>query len=146
MVRLRLHIFCIITLFIVSSCASAQPKGNTESSLKERVTAYWQHKIKREFEKSYLFESPEIREKINLTDYIKVFSGPGVWKKATISSVAIEGSFATVHVEINYIIVGVYCPEEGLTSTIREYWQLEDGIWYHLSKHLIKAKNKVKKV
>ena len=140
MIRLKLHIFCLVMLLLASACAEAQLRGDTELSLKERISAYWQHKVKREFADAYLIESPEIREKVNLTDYIKAFTGAAIWKNATIKSVAIEGSSATVHVEITYIIIGVYCPEEGLKSTIREYWQLEDGIWYHLSKRLIKNK------
>ena len=147
MFRLQLYISCLVMLLSLAwVCPVAQANDDTEASLRKRAAAYWQHKIKREFEKAYLFESPGIRKKVSLSDYIKAFSGTGIWKKATVSSVAIEGSSATVHVEINYVIVGVYCPKEGLTSTIREYWQLEEGIWYHLSKHLIKAKDKNKKV
>ena len=138
MVRLKLHIFLLVMLLLAGACAGAQPRGDTESSLKARVNAYWQHKIKGEFAEAYLLESSEIREKVSLTDYINASAGGTIWLKAAIKSVAIEGSSATVHVEITYALMGIYCPKEGLTRTIRHYWQLEDGIWYHRSKPLKK--------
>ena len=146
MVRLQLQIFCLVMLLLLGACAGIQPQVDTKSSLEARVTAYWQHKIKHEFEKAYLFESPTIREKGSLSDYIKTFTGKAIWKDATIKSVSIEGSSAIVHVKITYIIIGIYCPEEGLTTTVREYWQLEDGIWYHHFKRSMKNKKKTKEV
>lgn len=131
MVRLKLHIFCLVMLLLIGACASRQPGMDTESSLKARVNAYWQHKIKGEFAEAYLLESSEIREKVTLTNYIQASAGGTIWMKATIKSMAIEGASATVHVEITYALLGIYCPKDGLTRTIRHYWHLEDGIWYH---------------
>ena len=140
MFRFKLYISClVIPLLLAWMLPSAQATDDAEASLRKRVTAYWQHKIKRDFKKAYPLESSEIREKASLEEYVKDAStGTAVWKKATIKSVTIEGSSATVHVEINYIIMGIYCPKEGLTRTIRDYWQLEDGTWYHRLKPLKK--------
>lgn len=140
MFRLKLHIFCLVMLLLIGACAGKQPRMDTESSLKARVNAYWQHKIKGEFDKTYLLESSDIREKVSLTNYIQASAGGTIWMKATIKSVAIEGASATVHVEITYALLGIYCPKDGLTRTVRDYWHLEDGIWYHCSK--LSKKNK----
>ena len=134
MFRRKLYIFCLVMLLLIGACAGKQPRMDTESSLKARVNTYWQHKIKGEFDKAYLLESSDIREKVSLTNYIQASAGGTIWLKAAIKSVAIEGSSATVHVEITYAIMGIYCPKEGLTRTIRHYWHLEDGIWYHRPK------------
>jgi hypothetical protein len=121
-------------LLLIGACAGKQPGMDTESSLKARVNAYWQHKIKGEFAEAYLLESSVIREKVSLTDYIQASAGGTIWMNAIIKSVAIEGASATVYVEITYALMGIYCPKKGLTRTIRHYWHLDDGIWYHRPK------------
>lgn len=134
MFRSKLYIFGLVILLLAGACAVKQPKVDTESPLKARVNAYWQHKIKGEFAKAYLLESPDVREKVSLTNYIQGSAGGTILMKATIQSVAIEGASATVHVEITYAFLGIYCPKEGLTRTIRDYWHLKDGTWYHRPK------------
>jgi len=118
-------------LLLIGACASRQPVMDTESSLKARVNAYWQHKIKGEFAEAYLLESSEIREKVTLTKYIEASAGGTIWLKADIQSVTINGDSATVLVKITYAFLGFYSPKEGITRNIRDYWHLEDGTWYH---------------
>ncbi|RLC18982.1 MAG: hypothetical protein DRI57_07760 [Deltaproteobacteria bacterium] len=109
-----------------------QPTTGTEAALRERVNAYWQQKIKGEFAETYLYEHPDFRKGINLTNYVKGFVGGMTWRKVDIESVSIDGDFATVLLKINYILVGIYVPKEGLTRDIRNYWQwTDDGHWYH---------------
>ncbi len=116
---------------------SAKPSEEESETIKspeqleDRINEYWQYRIEREFVKCYPYEHPEFREKVSPNDYIKWFVGGMGWRKATVQSVATEGDLASVSLEINYYILGIYMPKEGLTQTITEYWQLCDNNWYH---------------
>ncbi len=108
-----------------------QPTTGTEAALRERVNAYWQHKIKGEFAGAYPYEHPDFQRSVNLTNYIKGFTGGMTWQKAEIQSVSIGVESAAVSLKINYILTGIYIPKEGLFHTMMDYWQLSDGNWYH---------------
>ncbi|QTA84478.1 antitoxin [Desulfonema magnum] len=110
---------------------SEQVATGSEAELRDRVNAYWQHKIKGEFAEAYLYEHPNFRKGVNLTNYVKGFVGGMAWQKVDIESVSTEKESATVLLKINYILVGIYTPNEGLTRNIRDYWQWSDDHWYH---------------
>ena len=131
MLRLKLHSFLLVMLLVTWSCAGIQSGVDTESVIKERATAYWQHKIKGELAEAYLFEAPDYREKISLTDYIASLSGGMIILNASVKSVSIKGSIATVPVRINYVIPGAFGPKEGIPNEFKTCWHLHDGVWYH---------------
>jgi hypothetical protein len=104
---------------------TAVTKGveDQENRVKTRVHEYWGYKIKRDFEKSYLYESPEYRKEVKLVDYLKSF-GPGVeWLGAEVDRV----------VRYRWTMVSAG-PKEGITSTSTEKWKDVNGTWYHLRK------------
>ena len=137
----------VACLVIFSGCAAvvetqanpetAVTKGveTQESGIKTRVNEYWGYKIKKDFEKSYLYESPEYRQKITLSKYQQSF-GPGVeWLSAKVEKVEVKKDQATVRVKIGYrwtmVPVG---PKDGFTGTVTETWRMVDGTWYHVKK------------
>jgi len=142
MFRLNVYSFFLAMLILSFGCAGIQPGVDVESSLKKRVSAYWQHKINKEFSEAYLFESSDIREKVSLSNYIEVSAGGTIWINADIQSVTINGDWADVVVKLTYAFMGFYSPKGGITRNIHDYWHLEDGTWYH---HL-KGPKKVKKI
>lgn len=123
--------FCsAIWLFSVAG-ASATPQDQQEL-LTQRVNEYWGLKIKRDFEKSYLYESPEYRKNVPLSKYLTSI-GPGIeWLSVKVEKVLVEKDLATVHVKIAYrwSMVPVKS-KEGFTGTTSEEWRMVDGIWYH---------------
>jgi hypothetical protein len=116
---------------------TAVTKGveDQENRVKTRVHEYWGYKIKRDFEKSYLYESPEYRKEVKLVDYLKSF-GPGVeWLGAEVDRVEVAGDQATVLVKVRYRWTMVSAgPKEGITSTTKEKWRNVNSIWYHVRK------------
>ena len=134
MVLRRIGVLSLFMLLLTSACAGTQPRLDSASLLKERATTYWCHKIKGELDRAYLLESPVMREKVSLTDYIKAFSSGYLFIDAHVKSVAINGTSARVNIEVRYCLLGVYTTKRGIRREIVDRWKLVDGQWYHTTK------------
>ena len=121
-------------VFLAVGCAGLPRGADGESALRSRVSAFWEHKIKGEFDQAYLLESPDVREKISLTNYIKAQTGGVIWRDVVIESVSIKGDLATVTLKINYAFLGMFGPKEGISRQINEYWQFQKDGWYRLQR------------
>ena len=130
----KIVILLTCVMFLAVGCAGLPKGADGESALRSRVNAYWQHKIKGEFDRAYLLESPDIREKITLTNYIKAQTGGVIWRDVDIESVSINEDLATVILKINYVFLGMFGPKEGISRQINDYWQLQKGKWYRLQR------------
>ncbi len=122
-------------LFLLSACDATRGglvSQDQKEILKERATAYWQHKINESFEKAYLYEDSFLRKKMSLTDYLQM--GVGVkWLEVDIKDVVIDGKNARVKVWLRYIsTMGNYVPKDGRKRTISDYWVFENNSWYHV--------------
>ncbi len=98
----------------------------------QRAEAYWTHRTKQRFEEAYLYETPQLRQEVTLTNYIKGMASGMVIRAVLVQSVEIENDIATVNIRINFYSIGAIKPKEGITREIADYWQLIDGVWYHI--------------
>lgn len=124
------NIICLF-MMIILACTGCKQSVNTESLLKERADTYWQHRIRKEFSKSYLMELPDFQKKTSLTDYLSVFNGKIIFLDAVIQSTEIEKDRATVKLKIAYAFSGIYTPKGGIPDELKDYWQRINGKWYH---------------
>lgn len=128
--------FCLI---ISQGCGTKEAvKSQTdEDFLRQRVTAYWDYKIKQEFDKTYDFEVPVYRKKVNLVNYIRSFRTNIVkWIQVRIEHIKIEDSAAMLDLTLR---VRVKLPEvkaHESDSLIKEKWVKVEGIWYHVPSEL----------
>lgn len=138
----------ILFLVFLTGCVTTRTIKNAsdEEVLKQRVTAYWDYKIKGEFEKSYEYESPLYRKKVDLVNYIRSFgTGTAKWTGVKITGMAIQGDLAQVHLKIR-VKLGqrvVHGKEVELWTAISEPWMKQGGVWYHVEEKTKLGMNKV---
>lgn len=131
-----LYLTVIFFLIIFSGCATKEAavrNANEEEVLRERVMAYWNHKVKQEFDKSYEYEDPLFKKKVNPVNYMKGFNiGKAEWFGAKIRGLKIENESAIVDLNIKLrITTGVSGNLEHDTFAT-EKWVKVDGVWYHI--------------
>lgn len=124
-------IFILFLFLVLCAGCAGMPVGRTET-LTERVNQYWGYLIKNDFEKSYLYESPEYRQGVTALGYAKSFGGGVTWLDARVDKIEEKGDEAVVHVEIRYFWnMALVMPKDGMKSTALENWKFVEGVWYH---------------
>jgi hypothetical protein len=121
-------------LLIYTGCAkNAVKKESDEKILKTRAEAYWDYKVRREFDRSYEFEDPFFRKNVSMKRYIQsIPMGRMTWTNAEVERIAVDGDKADIDMKVAVSI--------GITSKrsidqdvkITDKWVKVDGIWYHV--------------
>lgn len=133
----KAYIAVIFCLIIFTGCATKEAVKSLpdEEVLRERIVAYWNHKVKQEFDKSYEYEDPYFRKKINMVNYIKSFhTGKSEWAGAKVEGLKIEGDSAIVDMKVMLKVVVSSSRNIKQDVPIEERWAKADGIWYHVPK------------
>ncbi len=134
----------IFLLIIFPGCATkvAVKSTTNEESLRERVMAYWNYKIKQEFDKSYEYEYPLFRKQVNMINYIRGFhTGKAGWAGARIEEVHVQGDTATVDMKIMIKIFVSSSKNLEHEGFVKEKWVKVDGIWYHIPQDFRERQN-----
>jgi len=129
------YLTVIFFLIIFSGCAKKEAVRNIseEDVLRERVMVYWDHKIKQEFDKSYEYEDPLFKKKVNMVNYIKGFNiGKAEWSGAKIEGLKIENESAIVDMKIKLRIIAGASGNIEHDTLVKEKWVKVDGVWYHI--------------
>lgn len=104
--------------------------------------AYWNYKIKQEFDKSYEYEDPLFRKQVNMINYIKSFNtAKAGWSKAQIERIDMVGDNATVDMKIEIKIAVSSSKNLEHEGFIKEKWVKVDGIWYHIPQQFRERQN-----
>lgn len=132
------YLFVIFLLIIFSGCATKEAVRNIseEDVLRERVMTYWGHKIRQEFEKSYSYEDPYYRKRLNMVNYIRgIDTSRARWTAASVEGLKIEGDSAIIDMKVKInIMVAPSVNNIEPEVPIKETWAKVDGIWYHVPK------------
>jgi hypothetical protein len=130
----------IFLLFLVALCITqCSPKRqivkeDEETVLRRRVQEYWSYKIKGEWEKSYLYESPEFREKVSKVAYINQNRRSIVkWEGFDVLEIWISGEEGHVKVDIKYRYIIPQTQKGAFEKVAEETWIKKDGQWYCIS-------------
>jgi len=105
-----------------------------ETQMKERILARWQALIKRDFEATYLFETPAYRAIYTLRQFMGQQGNQVDWRMARVKEIHYDDPMvARVIVEITYRYAE---PTENgqvrdLTQEVKETWLRKDGQWWH---------------
>lgn len=131
----------VLGLIISSGCATkdAVKKVSDEEALRERVVAYWGFRIKEEYDKSYIFESPLYRKEINLVNYIKRSGNPMVsYKNFEVAKIdRKDEDLAKVRIKVRgeYRVPGAKPFVHDMF--VNEQWVRLEGQWYHTFKQVM---------
>lgn len=125
----------IFILIIFSGCATKDAVRNLsdEDVLRERVMAYWGHKVNMEFAKAYEYEyNPEHK---TLERYILMHSNPAIgFKSFNLESIAINKEDYSAEVGLTIVpslkVPGVRAFE--IPKAITERWVRVKELWYHV--------------
>lgn len=138
-VREKIILFLLLLLALsITQCSTHKQiiTEDDEAVLRRRVFEYWSYNIKGEWEKSYLYETPEYREKVNLVAYVNQNSRfPMKWEKCDILEVWTSGEegFVTLNTKYRYIIPQTN--KAAFEKVVKEKWVKikKDNQWYRLS-------------
>lgn len=128
----------ILLLAFLTGCVTTEAKHNNISAkegLRERVMSYWNYKIKGEFDKSYGYEEPSYRKKVNLVGYIDSINTSAVkWKHAEIKAINKKGNTADVDINLRVEIV-LPIVDRGrsvqMNAHLQDEWVKVGDVWYH---------------
>jgi len=122
-------------LIILAGCGTKEAVRSVsdEEALRERVTAYWGHKIRQEFDKSYPFEDPFYRKNMTIGSYVQSFdTAKARWTSARTEAVRIEGDTAVTDMMIGVRIMGPSAKPLEHEVPLQEKWIKVEGVWYHV--------------
>jgi hypothetical protein len=121
-------------LLIYSGCAkNFVKKESDEEILKTRATAYWNHKVRGEFDRSYEFEDPFFRKNVNLNRYIQsIPAGRITWQGAGVERITVYGERADIDIKLAIKIIVSSKKNIEQDVKITDKWVKVDGIWYHV--------------
>ena len=109
-------------------------KENDEAVLRRRVQEYWSYRIKGELDKSYLYESPDYREKINIVRYINQFGRSAVkWEGFEILEIWTSGEEGHVKLNTKYRYLIPQTTKAAFERAVEEQWVKKEGQWYRRS-------------
>jgi hypothetical protein len=137
----KLVCVAFFSLIIFSGCSikDTVKKGSDEKVLRDRIMAFWNHKINKEFDKSYEYEDPLFRKKISMMNYISSFhaeSAKAKWLEASIESIKLEDDIAKVDMKLKLRLFATASQAKAVEHEvpIREKWVRVDGNWFHVVK------------
>lgn len=126
----------ILFLIILSGCAKKEVIKTIpdEEVLRDRIVKYWDHKTKKELDKTYEYESP--LNKMTLTNYIRKYSNPAIdYKSFELMSIdRQDDDIADVRLKIVPVVKVPGARALEHTTIITERWVKVEDIWYHTSR------------
>lgn len=137
--KVRKKIVIILLFFLalcITQCSTKRQiiKEDEETVLRRRVQEYWSYKIKGEWEKSYLYESPEFRERVSIAAYINQNRRSIVkWEGFDILEIWTSGEEGHVKVDRKYRYIIPQTQKGAFEKVAEETWIKKDGQWYCLS-------------
>ena len=137
--KVRKKIVIILLFFLALCITQCSPKSqiikeDEETVLRRRVQEYWSYKIKGEWEKSYLYESPEFRERVSILAYINQNRRSIVkWEGFDVLEIWTSGEEGHVKVDRKYRYIIPQTPKGAFEKVAEERWIKKDGQWYCLS-------------
>jgi len=127
--KLKLTVLLITTAIFLTACQDKEA-----GKLDNRVLAYWNYKINKDFKSAYQFLSPGWRESESKTEYSNRMEQNLInWKSAKIvSKECSKGNICKVKVIIiyEYMFRGAISKKMTIPTNITENWIMINNTWY----------------
>ena len=131
----------VITLLIllalsITQCTTQRQitKEDDEAALKRKVHEYWSYKIRGEWDKCYMYETPDYRKKVNLVGYINQWGRfPMKWDGFDILEVWTSGEEGYVKLNTRYRYLMPQVKMGVFEKAVEEKWIKKDNQWYRYS-------------
>ncbi len=95
--------------------------------------AYWDLKMKGDFDKSYEYEHPVYRKTTRMAQYIKGFNTDEVkWLAVKVKGIKVEGTTAWVDLSVRTKVKLPMIRASEADSLLNEKWIKVDDVWYHV--------------
>ena len=135
MMRSKFIRIAFFFLIIFSGCSikDGVKSGSSDEELRDRIMAFWDHKMKEEFDKSYEYEIPVYRKNTRMVQYIGSFNTDVIkWTSVKVEGIRVEGASALVDliVRTKVTLPGIRANEAD--SPLYEKWVKVDNVWYHV--------------
>ncbi len=137
----RVGLTCVVSLSL-TGCVTLQPEDSEKwrtsqrPILEERAEARWDALIKGDFEKAYLFRTPDYRAVVSSQQYKGKYGRVAGWRMADVVDVSYDDpTVATVSVEVSYRISLPGTGGESIETqkAISEKWIYKDRKWWYTS-------------
>lgn len=133
-VVLNVAIFCLL---ILAGCATKEAVKNVsdEDILRERVTAYWNYRIKGDMDKAYSYEDLYTKNMVSMSKYIAGGMNPLVqWSGFELVEIKMKNAdTAAVKIKANLKIKAPGAKAFEHDMMMVDQWVRDEGYWYHLS-------------
>jgi hypothetical protein len=121
------------SLVALTHCATGPEvtRKDEREAFRERVQAYWQHRVDGKIEQAYQFELPAYREKTSILQYgnsYKIMK----YLEANVREVRVEGEKGKAQIGVIYIMLFNRLMNKHLTKTEEENWVNIKGVWYRI--------------
>jgi len=137
--RVKYSILTVLVLLVVLSIIQCTAKTQVikeddETALRRKVQEYWNYRIKGEWAKSYLYESPEFREAMRVEVYINQNQRSIMkWEGFDILEVWTSRAEGRVKLNTKYRYLIPRTTKAAFERVVEEQWVKKDGQWYRLS-------------
>jgi hypothetical protein len=125
----------VLGILILQGCGTLT-KPDPEDLVKERIGAYWQAMIDKDYEKAYSYLSPGFRLKVDKFIYRNRFFNKTDYHAAVVKTLKCENDRCEAMMDLNYTVLGV--PPYGFkldrVEQRSELWVLADDQWWLLPK------------
>ena len=121
----------LVALVAVLGSSQTAPEPQPTQSLRERVTAFWEARIKGDDAAAYQYETYAHTGEMTLTQYIQARSPMLKYKAYTIDTIQEQEREAQVTVNLQYQMTIPGMVDMPMTMPIQEQWvRLDDSQWY----------------
>ena len=121
----------LVALVAVLGSGQTAPERSPAESLKQRVTAFWEARIKGDDIAAYQYEIYAHTGEMTVTQYVQARSPMLKYKAYTIDTIQEQEQEAQVTVNLQYQMTIPGMLDTPMTKPIKEQWvRLDDSQWY----------------
>ena len=122
----------LVTLVALLGSSQTEPTSQPAQSLQERVTAFWDARLKGDEVAAYQYEIYAYTGELTPTQYIQARSPMFTYKAYTIDDIQAQEQEALVTVNLQYQLSVPGMVDLPLAMELKERWvRLDDNQWYH---------------
>ncbi len=122
----------VVALVALLGSGQTAPEQPPAESLKQRVAAFWEARLKGDEVTAYQYEIYAYTGELTVTQYIQARSPMFTYKAYTIDSIQEQEREALVTVNLQYLLSVPGMVDLPLAMALKERWvRLDDNQWYH---------------